>query len=309
MAERRKFRFRFRYTLRALLVLITLAAMWCGYHSYRARSERAALLVLNANGVKVTLDPHKSNAEKLSFSAVYHRTVGEYWGERFVSSIEVTTTMKPSIAHSLSSLPYLRVLHIIGSQSQGSRCKLPDGTLRPILRNCDLSTLTLTHCDICASDLDSLSQEKTLRILDLSNTNLSEDELVTIITLPSLESFTFSDCSVSGRNLVSAPGSQSLTDVNCMNTPVSTEFAAFVGRSHNLVILALSHPSIDDEFIEALGPHPALNSLWLSESSITDASIPYFEQMKALEFLTVGQERFTIEGARELRASKPDLQF
>jgi hypothetical protein len=226
--------------------------------------------------------------------------------------VTVTDT-SPDVLRAIADLPHLKVLRIspstLDNKNDYGRAQLPANFLASILCNCRLSELSLTKLDVADSDFCAVFAESQLRSLDVSGTNLSEEGLARLLTLPCLESFRFDDCSLTGCRLDGLPGSMTLLDISCVNAPVGTPFALFVARSLQLRVLLLSHSAVDDNFVASLGRHPNINTLWIADSRITDGSIDHLLRLPAIEFVNLGIGRISSEGADRLRSAKPTLQF
>jgi hypothetical protein len=297
---------RVRYTLRALFVFITLFMLWGGYHAERGWRERRAEHVLLEHGAKLSSQPAKVEATLGNSAAAYQRVMGEHWGERFITSAYITSSMEPEVVDALAALPHLNDLII--SPVRHAKPDLPDGALQRILAHCRLARLQLVFWHLTDADIGSIQREVSLRYLSVSGTDLSEDGLVRLIVLPQLETIDISGCQVTGRKLDGAHGSQSLVELNAGQAPLSVEFASFVSRSPRVQKLVLSHKSIDDKFIAALGAHPTMSLLLVLESNITDASVPALGRMPALTFLMEPSNKLTSEGVTRLRTARPNLE-
>jgi hypothetical protein len=74
---------RFRYSLRALLVFITLLALWGGYHANRGWKEGRAVAVLLEHGADVTYWSTDWRLRPFGFiPSAYWGLVGWLWGDR-----------------------------------------------------------------------------------------------------------------------------------------------------------------------------------------------------------------------------------
>ncbi|MBN8601099.1 MAG: hypothetical protein J0M26_08725, partial [Planctomycetes bacterium] len=71
--------------------------------------------------------------------------------------------------------------------------------------------------------------------------------------------------------------------------------------------LDLSGTKIDDEGVALLLELPALETLWLTQTKVSDASLPGLEKMKSLKFLQVDNSQITSEGWRAFLQKRPDL--
>src|SRR5687768_16063132 len=99
---------RFRYSLRALLVFLTLFALWGGYHTNRGMKERRALEVLRRHdGTSISVDSIRPREGMVAFMAdAYKSVVRLVWREPFVTSVSICS-LDPSVTQAIQAMPHL----------------------------------------------------------------------------------------------------------------------------------------------------------------------------------------------------------
>src|SRR5688500_8487991 len=111
--------FRFRYSLRALLVFITLFALWGGYHANRGWKERRASAVLRRYGATFRWADSTYAQGWLGLPKTgYWLLVGTLWGDTRIGNVQVFCPLNDELADALASLPALEQLYL--AQSYGS---------------------------------------------------------------------------------------------------------------------------------------------------------------------------------------------
>jgi hypothetical protein len=331
---------RFRYSLRALLVFITLFALWGGYHGNRAwRERKAELVLLNADASFQYEQFHYLNGFGGRLSRAYITLVKTMWRERFITRVDINAEVTPIIAIALSELPHLESLSIAPPYPQpphriepgkrherepGKRyepVKIPDqwppskpamitipaGSIERILSQRRLFGLQLSNCVLSDRDLEAIGRHKTLEGLVFGQCNLTEEAFAAYLSLPRLRRFHFPECQVRGDRLHSLPGSEVLVFLGGEGAPVGPEFAAFAARCSKLENLVLESPLINDESIAVLSSHPSLQGLTLRKSQVTDKCIDTLIQMPALRGVALPYN-VSEEAAARLRAARPGLR-
>lgn len=299
---------RFRYSLRALLVLLTLFALWGGYHTNRAMNERRCVVVLLRHGAEVEY------SSSMAFSQ-------SFWNERLVSSVHITSNLEEEVIEALATLADPKTISIDSPQLSDPKQHssfhrvispntwAPEGAIERILAKHELTSISLSGFSLTDSAFTAISQHRSLKSLTFWTVNVSEDALARLLVLPCLVKLDLRGCPVEGVNLASVPGSPTLRKVDTTVSPVCPEFAAFLRRCPNLKSLFVSffHKSSGDDFLAELGPHPSLSQLWIVGPGISDKSVPLLEQLPALRSLTA--DGLTTEGRLRLTKSRPNLEL
>jgi hypothetical protein len=314
---------RFRYTLRALLVFVTLFCLWGGYHANRAFKQRQARSVLLRYNASISSElewpePPWDPLGALDYG--YQRLVQTIWRDPYVTHVSVTSPLPPEVIDALGALPHLRNLTLkppphLQRWNPKSRTpvldpqvKMPGAALDRILGGKRLRYLQLDEWSFSEADFRAISRQRDLEGLTMTMTSLSEEGLAELITLPRLQSFTCYGCQVTGAQLAGLPGSRTLERIRADYSPVGVEFAAFIARSPHVTDLIVQSDTIDDDFIRHLGPHPSLQRLDIWRGSVTDLSVAAFAAMPALKSVSLHDTAVTEPGAVELKMTRPNVE-
>jgi len=312
---------RVRFTLRALLVFITLFMLWGGYHTNRSWNERVAERVLLRHRAMFSYAPRDLPRSAIDHLArTYERLVGFVWGDRRITSLSVNSRLESDVVAAICSLPQLESLDISGVNpndpfdlhsklpSTEHPAAVPRGALAKILAARTLTTLSIDRCNLHVSDYLAIASHESIEVLTVTDTNLSDFDLAILVRLPRLRQLTFVGAEVTGEDLASQPGSLSLERINCANSPVGIEFAQYVSNCPHLTHLQVSHVRIDDAFVAQLRGHSSLSQLLMSNTSISDTSIDYLIDIPQLEVVYMRPSRVTAAGIKRLRQTRPGIK-
>ncbi len=300
---------RWRYSLRALVVFVTLIMIWGAYHASRGWKQRAAERVLIQHGAAISYRTQKRP-----------RDFGSAWVDAEVNEVSLNSNLTPDVIQALLALQQIELLSLqprkftaeerIQIHRTGNSCErmaLADGALQSILQRHRIKELFLICCKLSDDDCRAIAQSDTLGSINLMGCDCSELGFRYLLSTPRLESLEMSFVTVTGDRLKGVPGSPSLLHIECRMTPLGNEFAAFVGRSPNVSYLSVAHPGIGDEFLSHLGPHPTLSQLGLDGTSVTDGSVASLQGLASLTHLGLLRQSLTNDAIGRLKNSNPRL--
>ena len=315
---------RLRYTLRALLVFVTLFCLWGGYETNRCIKERQAEETLKRRGASFDYGPKRSGTGLLaSVQFYYQRLVQIVWRARFVTRASITSPLEPEVVAAIAALPHLEHLGLeprrrateeqrlfFEEKIVNASASVPPGSMQRILGGRQLKILWIGPWILSDDDCATIARHQSLESISVNGCEFSEDGLAQLITLPKLRYFGFSYCKVTGEKLPSIPASQSLEHIECDGTPVGESFADFVRRSPNIVALTVCHKSIDDSFVAKLSGHPALRVIDLNATSVTDRCISAIEEWHgSLDTVVLPRSSVSKTRFEQLREKRPDLKL
>jgi hypothetical protein len=308
-----------RYSLRALLIFITLFMLWGGYHTNRSWKERAAEQILREHGASFGSDKPWVEHNVITYvSSAYDNVVRLIWQERFITRVQVKSPLDATIIEALIALPHLESLSIEPTQHSSQEqimmhsmqyqptATLPPDALRRILAHHQLKELSLSSWVLADDDCVVVGKHSSLRGLSIACSSFSEQGFADMLTLPKLQSLNMVSCQARGDRLATLPALESLKRVNCPGTPVNEQFATFIAKCPQVQVLLLGHDAIGDAFVEHLGSHPSIHQLDLIGQGLTDEAVVGLTRMPALE--SVSLPRSISAGAiSNLKRERPEL--
>jgi len=290
----------FRYTLRALVVVITIFCLWAGFEANRAYKERVAAQVLVRRGAGLAywnvLDGELLGkyfgGNVRAIPSPYRIVLSELFGGRLVAGVSLHGEVDEEVVSAILRLAAMRSLSVeLSSKWEGMskaelelrRHTVPAGRLTRVLaKQRSLKIFEVHGVLLAEEDWRAIGGANGLASIHLEETNPSETALRDILLLPHLETLRLETCHVTGSELSSAMPSDSLKELQCIDCPLG------------------------DAFIETLSKNPPRH-IWLRDAKFTDQSIPLIEAMPSIESLSRG--RLSEEGLHRLRQNRPDLHL
>ncbi len=176
----------FRFSLRTMLLVITVFALWLGLHIHATRRQQQSVMAVQDAGGRVQYD--------------YHYPKGRY-GRNDVSY--TATSRVPQWLLGMLGVDFFHaVVEVDISRDYDYGRKNPDADddlLRQLSGFPDLRRLELTHCGITDEGLRHLPAFAYLERLELSYSSVSDDGLPYIGRLTSLTSLDLGHTRVTGR--------------------------------------------------------------------------------------------------------------
>jgi Leucine-rich repeat (LRR) protein len=157
----------FRYSMRTLLLLMTIVAFWLGYAANQVRIRKQAIDSVTRAGAEVTYLKDKAGSLQLSGPAWLRRFLGDEWfvTPRFVFFRDYSVTDDKILP--VRALTSVRRLDL-------SDTKISDKALVAVGEMDGLEHLYLMGTNVTDAGLQHLDGLKRLRVLDLQGTNVTD---------------------------------------------------------------------------------------------------------------------------------------
>jgi Leucine-rich repeat (LRR) protein len=298
----------FAYSLRTLIVLVTIIALWLGWWVHSAREQQKAIAAIRAAGGGTSYD----------FQAGDHRCQRGQWG---------ILLFPPSIVDKFGEDYFQNVVGALFSFNQRPLPSLTDETMRWVgelsqLEALDAGFLPTKLTDSGVSHLAGLRQ---LRRISLVSESLTDESLRVLGSLQRLEEL---DLSL-GWHQIRPPRKitdtgmhhlRSLSDLHCLrigNTAIADAGISSISKMTKLCVLELpgsqvtgrgfallpTMPSVehldlwgaplDDTGLAHLDCFPHLKGLRISHTQVTDAGLRHLLELKELETLELDGTHIT----------------
>ena len=233
-----------RFSLLAMLIVVTFVSLWLGRATYLANRHEKAVQTITANEGRVTISnedapdwlPKVIRVEY--FQKAYTVDMGTRNGrltgtknpkvnDEILAQLEYLPNTKTlNLSHNetvtdaklsyLRPLKNLRTLHLYRTQVQGpGLANLVD---LPLLKNLYCSQMPLRN-----EGLKHLSKLKSLKFLDLSNTKITDAGIAYLAELDNLESLQLKHTDITDKSLLHLAQLRSLKGVNLRGTAVTAD--------------------------------------------------------------------------------------
>ncbi|HEY9754966.1 MAG TPA: hypothetical protein V6C97_07395 [Oculatellaceae cyanobacterium] len=169
----------------------------------------------------------------------------------------------------------------------------------------DLNELRLDFLKIGQRELDVLRYFKGLKTLWLTGTDLSDQALEAISSIPSLSHLILKKTSITDGGIVHLKGLSALQTLN-VPSQISDAGLKNIGELSSLTRLDVSYTSITNAGIKYLVPMDSLSELYLNDTKLTDGVFEHLKEMPSLKTVFLSGTKITdaglvmIEGSQNL---------
>jgi len=196
-----------------------------------------------------------------------------------------------SVLHELGDVYQLRINPLAGCDQKNDLPKLrdyltlTDEGIAPLTDDL-LRQLCLTRTEVTTEGLNKISPQTRLLWLDLSFLKISNDDV---------------------RRL--CPSLKSLTQLSLESTGVDDSLAEWFKDAGQLRELDLSNTRAGDAILQAIPPEAPVETLWLTGSQVSDASIEHLLQFSTLRQIDIQSTNMTQRGVEKMRAAFPGVKI
>jgi hypothetical protein len=277
----------FRFSLRTLFVVVTLACVALGMYVKRVRERYIAIETIKEWGGDVEFVNRFATSLKEERDRMMATSRASRMGEprpEFPENLPQGSAWQRRMFGKYGKFLGSKI-HAI---QLGKTAFTPEGVkidvwvLEPLA---EVKQLTLVD-PINVGAMQRLPRLPDLEKLHLIGGSYIDDEALQCLSrMPNLKVFHISAASLSDNGL------------------------ARIGAARGLTRVRLFGCELTDNCLIHLIRLPILSSLWLNESNVSDAAIPDLAQLRGLQILNVSGTRLTMEGVARLREALPNCQI
>lgn len=295
-----------RFSLRMLLIAVTLVACvlgWGVYQYRRYQDERDAIDVLHQYHDTTTLTGAQRTPGKSPQMPEWEQEpvidLAQLKHGRIYRPIETLMlnrgVLEDRTVQTLQKFPALRTLSLV---------KLKIRTkLDPIAGHPSLTNLGIVKTKLSDRDVDTITRLAHLRELTLTDGKLFPVNAAERISTLPLRGLTLGDFWVSDRALENIAANKSLKMLSLKKCTTSPHGLLQIGQLHELLWLDLSGTNVDDRLFTQF-TFPNLAALDLTDCAITDEGARGIARNANLEHLVLRNTQITDQGVKELVAFK-----
>jgi hypothetical protein len=323
----------YQFSLRTLLIVVTLFAVACSWFAVKMgqakRQKDIVATIRNAGGtVGYDFQYDESGESTLAFAPAIPAWLLDLLGLDFFSSsvsVRFDGDLPEGRLDCLRSLPQIRYLEV------GETIEVSNEDLGNVEGLTQLRTLSLGDGKLTDEGLEHLKGLQQLQFAHLTNTRITGSGLRHLAGLEKLESLEMNDAAVAGpafAYLREAPrlaqlslrsakidgaGWKSLGNLaqigglDLAGSNIGDANLCDIRKLRNLVYLGLSDTSVSDEGMAHVAEMHELKVLNLKGSKVTDAGLKQLAALRRLEQLSVSRTDITAQGLDELQKALPSL--
>ncbi|QDU03795.1 Leucine Rich repeats (2 copies) [Gimesia chilikensis] len=169
--------------------------------------------------------------------------------------------------------------------------------------------IELSCKDVNDRDLDVFIQSNANQVtyLSLNSTQVTDEGLAKLASLQRLEDLDLGDTKITGTGFanVKFTSLKKLSFREC--DKLTVEGFKQIVKCQNLERLNLRNTNIDDPFLQEIAKLDKLLTLWIDDTKVTNAGLPYLNSMTQLKSLEIRGTAITREGMLQLWKHLPDL--
>ena len=317
-----------RFSLRSLLILITVLSIWLGVKVNQARRQKDAVAALRGLGATVYYEHQRHAGRFNTFDAEKVLDVPgwlrELAGDDFFQSVvcvQFSRSARPvtndDLAH-LAALPRLESLNFLdvaGAVTDAGLANLPrpdrlvcliaqgtligDETLKRLADSTRLEVLHLDRTRVTEQGLRSLGEMTALRALSLADTRLDDSAIEAITDLPWLAALSLDGTQVTDAGLAHLARCKRLTSISLNNTAVSDAGVMHLAGLLQLGSLSLQRTQVRGPGLAGLS-QCVIEILDLKDTPIGDAGLAHLRGIKSLTALNIEDTALTDAGLLHL---------
>jgi hypothetical protein len=315
-----------RFSLRSLLILITVLSIWLGVKVNQARRQKEAVAALRQLGATVYYSHQRRDTFPNSYDLANDLSVPgwlrELAGDDFFQSAACVQVLGPvtddALVH-LAALPHLESLKL----SLGG-AGVSDAGLANLPRPDRLVYCLVDGTSVGDEFVKRLAGARRLETLSLGGTRVSEQGLRSLGELSELKSLALDNTPIGDAGLKALPGMPALETLQISGTRVTDAGLAHIVRFKRLLGIQLNHTAISDAGLAHLAALPRLRELdlqatqvrgpglakivpglsgWLNlkDTPIDDESLVYLREAIELQVLNLEGTAVTDAGMERLR--------
>ena len=271
----------FQFSLRGMMVAVTLLAIFCGWVGVRiakARRQKAAVDAIVSGGGWFFYDYQLTPGDP-DAAPPGPAWLRNFVGDDFFASVVEVGSFSGSGIDTLEACPELKTCNLSGSY-------------------------------VTDAGLEHLQNLRTLEELNLQGSfRVSDDGLRNLKALTGLRKLNLGNIAITSAGLKHLQGLTQLRSLILEGCPRSSDGLKYLTGMSQLEELKLDENPITDAGLQHLTGLSQLQSLSLIDSRVTDAGLPYLSNLRLLRSLDLRGTRVTEVGVAKLHGLLPECEI
>jgi Leucine-rich repeat (LRR) protein len=277
----------FQFSLRSLLIALTVAAVWLGLWSSRAQRQKRAVAAARQAEMYIVYDSEYDDARSAAPEWLLKLLAVDWFADvvEVYDDTDRRLDLEPGesegiqgtdwLAREMSAFPRLRKLML-------SDPAVDDAFLRCVSSCRHLEYLDVTDCRITNAGLSHLTPLRGLKSLNLDGARVDDDGVARLDMLSRLETLSLDRTRVGDRSLVAIGRLNNLETLSLMGTRVTDRGMRHLSRLVRLERLFLNDTSVTDDGVAQLGGLAALTTLNLKGTRATEECLASLVKLRRL---------------------------
>ena len=299
-----------RFSLRALLVLVTVFGVWLGIKVNQARRQKEAVAALKALGMHFYYAHQRDDAYPHGIAPGRELDVPEWLDNlagpdffRTVISVQGSSPVSDEDLFHLAGLPYIERLYVTGfgkdvSDWELDQLRRPDRLIAPGARGNNVSDAGLAH----------LRRPDWLVTFGASETLVGDGFVKRLRNARRLESLELRQSRITDEGLLAIRNLTKLKELYLWGTKITDGGMAALRNMTALESLELDWTDITDAGLIHLKDAKHLRYLSLSRTRVTDAGLVHLHGLPELRSVALDDTAATPDGIAALKAATPTLR-
>jgi internalin A len=296
-----------RFSLRTILVVVTVFGVWLGVKVDQARRQKRAIESLSALGAQFWFEHQRTSnggfdgrielhvpawARELCGDDFFQTVRGVYVRRRPGEKVDQPRQITDEDLKYLADLPHLEVLQIVSAP-------ISDVGLAHVVYPERLREVTLSNTNIANAFLRRLRAAKRLESLWLDNTRVTDDGLTELYGITSLRRLSLSGTQSGDRGLAVFSKCRRLESLKLGTKVTNDGFQCFETLERIKGLSGNAH--ISGEAFRGFRM-PKVDEVYLSNSAVSDDNLPPLVQsLRGVRVLNLGECAITDRGLQHLK--------
>jgi hypothetical protein len=304
-----------RFSLRMLLMLVTVCGVWLGVKVNQARRQKEAVVVLRELGTIVYYEHQRTDTNPRVFSVNKDldlpRWLRDLTGDDFFQSVVLLQFQRPvtddDLVH-LEVLPHIEQLSFSNGSTRRNSwidagAKITDAGMAHLPRPGRLNDFCCNNMSIGDGFIKSLSNSARLEKLVLGDTDLTERGLGALRRLMKLRVLSITDPDLGDEALAAMPQMPALEFLQIDSWRVTDAGLANLIRYPSLAKVYLSNTTISDAGLEHLAELPVLRALNLEGTRVRGPGLRHIAPL-VKDWLSLKRTEIDDAALRELQCAE-----